>query len=205
MKQRIFIPILLFIAVLGTSCVSQHSVDTNYSALHPDLVRLNLTMADYQYLGDVTIEMEYKTYFGIPKILTINGQPYDPRFYRETNICFSQKVRLGILKKALFKVTDTYPNADYLVPATSTDIVEHMMGGRIHKRTMTVKAYALNHESLESMNKQHQAELQSKEKANADLRKQVSDLQKELKSTKDALEKAELDARIAAQKNKTHR
>ena len=49
MKKRIIIPILLFIAVIGTSCVSQHNVERNYSELRPDMVRLYMTMDDYQY------------------------------------------------------------------------------------------------------------------------------------------------------------
>ena len=113
MKKRIIIPILLFIAVIGTSCVSQHNVERNYSELRPDMVRLYMTMDDYQYLGDVTIDIEYKTYLGIfRKILTVNGQPYDPRFYHNTKISFTHKIKLGLLKKSLYKVAETYPEAD---------------------------------------------------------------------------------------------
>ena len=73
MKQRILLPVLLLIAVIGTSCVSQHNVERNYSDLRPDVVRLELTMDDYQYMGDVNIEVEYKIYLGIfSKILTVN-------------------------------------------------------------------------------------------------------------------------------------
>ena len=46
MKQRILLPVLLLIAVIGTSCVSQHNVERNYSDLKPDVVRLELTMDD---------------------------------------------------------------------------------------------------------------------------------------------------------------
>ena len=74
MRQRIFIPvILLFMAVIGTSCVSQKKIDKNFAGFRPNVTRLELTMDDYQYLGDVTIEVEYKTYLGIPKIYTVNG------------------------------------------------------------------------------------------------------------------------------------
>ena len=169
MKQRILLPVLLLIAVIGTSCVSQHNVERNYSDLRPDVVRLELTMDDYQYMGDVNIEVEYKTYLGIfSKILTVNGEKYDPRFYHKTNIAFRKKVKLGKLKLALHKVLELYPNADYIIPASFNDQVEHMMGGRIHKRTMTLKVYAIN-------------------------------------ATKEALEKAELEARINEQKNNKNR
>lgn len=142
--KRILLPILLLVAVLGTSCVSQHGVDKNYAAFRPDVVRLNMTMDDYQYLGDVTIEAEYKTYLGIfRQILTINGEPYTTRTYRKTQIAFNRPVRLGVLEKALYKVVDTYPEANYLLPTSSTDVVEHMTAGRIHKCRMTVKVYAV--------------------------------------------------------------
>ncbi len=200
MKQRILLPILLFVAVLGTSCVSQHNVERNYSEFKPDQVRLYMTMDDYQYLGDVTIDVEYTTYLGIfRKIRTVNGEPYDPRFYHETHIGFKGNIdaSLGALHKALYKVTETYPNADYIMPASYNDVVEHMFGGRHHKRSMVVKVYAVNKESA-----QKQAEaIQAAEAEKAALQQQVNALQQELQNTQKELEQAQLDARINAQKN----
>jgi hypothetical protein len=204
MKQRILLPILLFVAVLGTSCVSQHNVERNYSEFKPDQVRLYMTMADYQYLGDVTVDVEYTTYLGIfRKIKTVNGEPYDPRFYHVTNIGFRGNInrKLGALKKALYKVTETYPNADYIMPASYNDVVEHMFGGRTHKRSMVVKVYAVDKQSAEASQQQHENELKAVEQQKAALQQQVSELSAELKNTKDELEKAQLDARINAQKN----
>lgn len=205
MRQRIFIPILLFVAVLGTSCVSQKKVDKNFSDFRPDVVRLNLTLDDYQYLGDITVDVEYKTYFGIQKIYTVNGEPYDPRFYRETHISFGRNINLGPLSKALYKVTDTYPNADFVVPAGFTDNVEYMAGGRIHHRTMTVKVYAISQVSAVEAAAQHKAEVDALNDKNAELQQQITALQQELNSTKQALEKAETEARINAQKNTRYR
>jgi len=206
MRQRIFIPvILLFMAVIGTSCVSQKKIDKNFAGFRPNVTRLELTMDDYQYLGDVTIEVEYKTYLGIPKIYTVNGQAYDPRFYRQTDIAFGRFIKLGPLSKALYKVTDTYPDADYLVPASFTDNVEHMLGGRIHHRTLTVKVYAINKVSSTAAAAEQQAQVDALNAKNAELQQQVNALQQELNSTKEALEKAELDARINAQKNNKRR
>jgi hypothetical protein len=209
MKQRILLPILLFVAVIGTSCVSQHNVERNYSEFKPDQVRLYMTMDDYQYLGDVIVDVEYTTYLGIfRKIKTVNGEPYDPRFYHVTNIGFRGNInrKLGALKKALYKVTETYPNADYIMPASYNDVVEHMFAGRTHKRSMVVKVYAVNKISAEDAQKQHENELKAVEDQNTALQQQLSELRSELKNTKDELEKAQLDARINAQKNaKTRR
>ena len=194
MKKRIIFPILLLIAALGTSCVSQHQVEKNYSELRPDVIRLYMTMDDYQYLGDVTIDIEYKTYLGIfRKILTVNGEPYDPRYYHNTQISFNHKVKLGLLKKSLYKVAETYPEADFLMPVSFNDIVEHMAGGRIHKQTMIIKAYAVNNVSAKAELEQKQAELD-------ELNGQYATLQAELEETKMELEdaKAELEKAKAA-------
>ena len=206
MKQRILLPILLLVAVIGTSCVSQHNVEKNYSEFRPDQVRLYLTMNDYQYLGDVTIDVEYKTYFGIfRKILTVNGEPYNPRFYHNTQISFGHKVRLGILKKALYKVPETYPNADYIMPASFNDIVEHMPAGRIHHKTMTLKVYQIAKKSVVEAEAEQKAAQQAFDQKNAALQAQVNTLQQELQATKQALEKAELEAQINARNNKSRR
>jgi len=206
MRQRIFIPvILLFMAVIGTSCVSQKKVDTNYSDFRPRVTRLELTMDDYQYLGDVTVEVEYKTYFGIPKIYTVNGEKYDPRFRRQTNIAFGRPVKLGPLSKALYKITDTYPDADYILPCSYADNIEYMNAGRIHHRSLKVKVFAINKVSSTAAAAQQQAQVEELSGKNAELQQQVNALQQELNSTKEALEKAELEARINAQKNNNRR
>lgn len=203
MKKRILFPILLLIAVLGTSCVSQHNVERNYSELRPDVIRLYMTMDDYQYLGDVTIDIEYKTYLGIfRKILTVNGEPYDPRYYHNTQISFTHKVKLGLLRKSLYKVAQMYPQADYLMPVSFNDIVEHMPGGRIHKQTMIIKAYAVNKVSAQAMEAQQKAEVEALNSQNAALQAELNAAKQELEATKQDLERANA---AAAQRNTTNR
>lgn len=195
MKKRIIIPILLFIAAIGTSCVSQHNVERNYSELRPDIVRLYMTMDDYQYLGDVTIDIEYKTYLGIfRKILTVNGEPYNPRYYHNTKISFTHKIKLGLLKKSLYKVAETYPDADYLMPVSFNDIVEHMPGGRIHKQKMIIKAYAVSKVSSKETEEQHKAEVEALTGQNAALQTELDAAKQELEATKSELQKAKADA-----------
>jgi hypothetical protein len=80
-----------------------------------------------------------------------------------------------------------------------------MMGGRIHKRTMTLKVYAINKVSATQAEQKHQAEVQALDNKNAALNQQVEALQAELNATKEALEKAELEARINEQKNNKNR
>ena len=80
-----------------------------------------------------------------------------------------------------------------------------MMGGRIHKCTMTLKVYAINKVSAVQAEQKHQAEVQALDNKNAALNQQVEALQAELNATKEALEKAELEARINEQKNNKNR
>jgi uncharacterized protein YPO0396 len=87
------------------------------------------------------------------------------------------------------------------MPASYNDVVEHMFGGRHHKRAMVVKVYAVNKESA-----QKQAEaIQAAEAEKAALQQQVNALQQELQNTQTELEQAQLDARINAQKNNNNR
>jgi len=152
--------------VLATSCVSQHNVNRAYAPMKPDYVRLDMTMADYEYLGDVTMEVVYKHYGLWRKVLTINGVPYDPRYYTKTDIDFTKTVKMsGLMRKASYKIVEMYPNADYIVPASSRKEYEHMLAGRNIKETMTVKVFGLRTKSLA----EQQAEIDAfKAKVNAE-------------------------------------
>jgi len=152
--------------VLATSCVSQHNVNRAYAPMKPDYVRLDMTMADYEYLGDVTMEVVYKHYGLWRKVLTINGVPYDPRYYTKTDIDFTKTVKMsGLMRKASYKIVEMYPNADYIVPASSRKEYEHMLAGRNIKETMTVKVFGMRTKSLA----EQQAEIDAfKAKVNAE-------------------------------------
>lgn len=178
--------------VLATSCVSQHNVNRAYAPMKPDYVRLDMTMADYEYLGDVTMEVVYKHYGLWRKVLTINGVPYDPRYYTKTDIDFTKTVKMsGLMRKASYKIVEMYPNADYIVPASSRKEYEHMLAGRNIKETMTVKVFGMRTKSLA----EQQAEIDAfkakmnaeKEKIvmeNAQLRVQLIKCQDEVKALK---------------------
>jgi hypothetical protein len=47
------------------------------------------------------------------------------------------------MDKALYKVHEQYPNADYILPTFHKKEVQYMNGGRIVKETLTVKAYKI--------------------------------------------------------------
>ncbi len=135
--------LLMLVLLMLTSCVSQHTI--NRHSYRPDVVHLKMTMDDYEYMGDVTVEAEYKIYLGIfRKVLTINGEPYSPRYRSYTRLTIDPRIRTPhFINRALYKVLDTYPDADYIIPGAYKKVVDHMLGGRIVKEQQTLKVYRL--------------------------------------------------------------
>ena len=189
MKKSIFILMMALLAGVTTSCVSQRNIDKNYAPFKPDVVRLNVTMDDYVYLGDVTVEVEYKTYLGIfRKVLSINGEEYDPRNFRSTSLTLGKNIKLGLLHKALYKVTDTYANADYILPVSDQLEVKHMFLGRERKRSVTFKVFQLAKSSgvmaekaeMESQRNAAQEESAALRQERDELQQQLNDAQKRI-------------------------
>lgn len=144
MKNYIKSILLLLVVGLGMSaCVSHHAVNKTY--FRPNQTRLEIAMQDMEYVGQVTVTAEYKTYFGMfVKILTINGQPYNPRQYSKTYLTFAKDIPCSrYMKLAMHKVTDTYAEPDYVIPTKFNKEVDHMVGGRIIQESMTMKVYRL--------------------------------------------------------------
>ncbi len=145
MKRLLNILTVVVIVLISVSCVSQRKVSNEAAAFRPNVVRLELTMQDYQYLGDVTVSAEYTRYLGIfVKLRTINDEPYDPRNTTYTKINMDSKFRVSkYLHKALYQVTTQYPGADFIVPASYKAEKKIMNGGRYVREEMTVKVFKL--------------------------------------------------------------
>ena len=120
MKRLLSLLTIIAVVLLSASCVSQRRISTEAAAFRPNQVRLDLTMQDYQYLGEVTVSAEYTRYLGIfVKIRSINDVPYDPRNTTYTTINMSSKFYVSrYLHQALYQVTTQYPGADYIIPPT---------------------------------------------------------------------------------------
>lgn len=191
MKRTLYAWLLALPLLILSSCVSQQNINKNYGSFRPDQIRLEMSMADYNYLGDVTVEVEYKTYLGIfHKLLTVNGEPYNPRFVTKTNIRMNQRVSLGYMKKALYKVTDLYPNADFILPVSEQEIIEHMPMGRIKKRTMTFKVFAIANVAEKARREQLETQNQQLQQQATTLQAQIQILQQQLTQTEQQLESA---------------
>ena len=144
MKLKNYIILCAFgVLALMTSCVSQEQMNATY--FKPNVVRLEMSMQDMVYLGDVTVDVEYKRYLGVfVKILKVNGEDYNPRYQKKASLTLTPKVSNDrYLNKALYKVQEVYPNADYIIPVSKSETRDLMFGGRIVHEQMRVKVYKL--------------------------------------------------------------
>lgn len=111
----------------------------------PDYVRVEANINDYEQLGETTITVESRQYLGfINKIDKINDEDYNFRDVKIVELEGKTNIRLtGDIKKALYKVVEEYPNADYYVPVMKKTEVDRMFLGKYVKKSVTIKAYVL--------------------------------------------------------------
>ena len=111
----------------------------------PDYVRVDANINDYEQLGETTVTIESREYLGfISKIDRINGIDYNFRDVKIVELEGNTNIKLnGNIKKALYKVIDEYPNADYYVPVVKKTEVEKMFLGKYKKESVVIKAYSL--------------------------------------------------------------
>lgn len=131
--------VFVFVALFATSCVSQRSIKSYFN---PDEVRVEMNMDDFEYMGSVSVSAEYKTYGLCVKTISLNGEAYNPRQYTTTDFSLGDRTKYSKeIRKALYKVTEMYPDADYIVPTVYNKTIDHMIGGRIINETLTIKVY----------------------------------------------------------------
>jgi hypothetical protein len=141
MKKILLFTIALTMFVLS-SCVSVHQQGRTY--FKTDETRLELTMDDFTYLGEVTISAEYTKYGLITRIKTINGEKYNPRHQKNAWLGSNFPNLVGSpLQKSLYKVIEEYPEGTYFVPVNRKKDNKYMLGGKYVTETMTIKVYKL--------------------------------------------------------------
>ena len=131
----------LFVLSIGLMlCLSSCSV-VRQSTYSPRAVQYNLCMADFEYLGETEISVEYRTYLGVFRSIdVVNGEKYDGKktVYTKLSGCTSL-----MLNRAAYKVWEEYPDADYLVVSRSQRSTERLLLGGEVKISAKVKAYKL--------------------------------------------------------------
>lgn len=144
-KLRTFLSITV-VALLLSSCAVNTSRNMRQASLMPNEVRLDLTLDDYEFVGETEVEVEYHRYLGlITYVNTVNGQNVsNNRNY--VNLQGTRNVRLDgrrQLRRAMFKAYKEFPAADFLIPTMSTEEVQQMFLGRKVKVSAKVKAYKI--------------------------------------------------------------
>lgn len=134
----------LIIGIMSACSVGQYSSNTiRTTDFTPGIVKLDLTMNDFEFQGEVKVEVEYRTYFNSINVYeTINGEAYNRRVTRSVHFAGDRGIRLSLpIQKATYKVIDIYPNADYYVPVFTDKQVERMFMGSRTKEVVTFKVY----------------------------------------------------------------
>lgn len=113
----------------------------------PDSTRLNLTMADLEYLGESEISVEYRTYLGFLSVIDqINGIPYDGKEIKTVRIGDKRDISLRLYRKlnrAQYRLLEEFPEAEYFVVVSQTKSTERMFLGSYVNVKARIKAYAL--------------------------------------------------------------
>jgi hypothetical protein len=147
MKNLFKIFICVAITGIFSACsIGQHTYNaTRTTDLSPDIVRLDLTLSDFEFLGEVNINVEYRTYLkGITVYESINGEVYNRRLSRHVSFAGKSPVVLSFpLRKATYKVIETYPDADYYVPVFTDRISDNLFLGSRIKEEAVFKVYKL--------------------------------------------------------------
>ena len=109
----------------------------------PGIVKLELTMDQFEYLGETQISVTQKTYMGIfTRLETINGLPKDIHNKKFVEFYGNHEIPVkGIMKRAAYKVIEDFPNADYYIPVNYKKEVTRMFLGSTITQTITIKAY----------------------------------------------------------------
>lgn len=137
---------LATVLLLLSSCRMTSTTNLRSVSTSPDVVWLKMTLDDYEFLGDSEIEVEYHRYFGlIQYINTVNGEPVAASNRNIVRLQGQSPVRLNpaVLNRALYKVYQDYPEADFLMPVMTVQEVQQLFLGRKVKVKAKIKTYKI--------------------------------------------------------------
>lgn len=132
--------------VVLSSCNVTNVATMRSGTTMPDFVRLDVTLDDYEYLGETEIEVEYHKYFGLFNYLnSINGEAVSRRNRNFVVLAGRSPINLQpqLLNRALIKAYTAYPNADFLMPTMTTVETQQLFLGRKVKATAKIKSYKI--------------------------------------------------------------
>lgn len=142
MKKLLLIASVLMMAFM-TSCGSIKGYQKAPAVSMTPEVRMNVSLDDVEFLGETTITVDSRSYFGIfQRIDKVNGITFDRR--RNTSVNLYGNLEINIpkeLKYAAEKVLTDFPEADFFSPGVYKEEVNRMFLGKIKTETMVIKAY----------------------------------------------------------------
>ena len=147
--KKLFVALSAVVLVCATSCSGLRTFQQAQGlSVTPDFVKLDMNFDNMTPLGETTISIETRTYLGFITVLDkVNGADYDRRNQRIAMLKGDGlNLRLaGNLRKALVKVLDEYPSADYYVVTSAKVETNQLFLGKEQTKSMTIKAYRYNH------------------------------------------------------------
>lgn len=144
MKKITRIISLLVMGTLITSCSNFYTFNQKRTlSLTPDFVRLDVSLDDFEYLGQTEITVDSRTYLGFIKVIdSVNNRPYNYRDIRVTDLKGPADLDLRFeMKKAAYKVVDEFPEATYYVIANDYKQINRMFLARKEVHRMEIQAF----------------------------------------------------------------
>ncbi|HET6245915.1 MAG: hypothetical protein H0V01_15220 [Bacteroidetes bacterium] len=153
-KLKTILGAVIIFAVLFSSCspagrIGTHTKHSMRSASFlPNVVRLDLTMNDFEYLGTQEVSVTYNRYLGLFSFISsVNQQEYARRNVNIVNLNGNTGYRaLSLnynLMQALYVSLVNFPNADFVVPVSIVEEKQQMFLGRVITKKLKVKMYKI--------------------------------------------------------------
>lgn len=141
--KKVLLFLLPMFMMAFVSCSSMRTLEKAPAGSMTPEVRLNISLDDIEYLGESTISVSTRSYFGcIKQIDMVNGEVFDRHNNTTTSLMGNLDIKLhGDIALAAGKVIQDYPEADYFIPVSYKDEVAHLFLGKLSTKTMVIKAY----------------------------------------------------------------
>ena len=145
-KFKCIIPVLLFVLLLSSCKNVTHTTRRGAFIPDVDIVRLNLSLNDFEIVGETEITVSYHKYLGVIIVMDkVNGAKYDPYNLYKTTI---KDVSFGIssqLDKAASKIINDLPNATYYhIVYKQKKEVSLILGKEIEEKAL-IRAYNIKY------------------------------------------------------------
>lgn len=146
--KRLFRPLVFSIPVIMilASCASINTYRSGRTtSFLPEMVKMDLTPADVELMGEMDISVNYSQYLLFIKIFElINEKEVSARtvnsmvMYGKRNLPMSPD-----LYRALYDVYVKYPDADFTVPVYVIEEQQNLFMGKKIKKTARIKVYKM--------------------------------------------------------------